>query len=125
MTAPPELDTAAERLRALANPARLRIALRLLDGECAVGAIEAELGMRQPALSQQLAVLREAGLIASRRDARAVIYALSEPDGAALVRGLAAGLGLAGSSAPAPAVPIRRPASALMGAAFASVGRPA
>ena len=125
MTAPPELDTAAERLRALANPARLRIALRLLDGECAVGAIEAELGMRQPALSQQLAVLREAGLIASRRDARAVIYALSEPDGAALVRGLAAGLGLAAPRALAPTVPARGPATALMGAAFASVGRPA
>lgn len=125
MTASVELDAAAERLRALANPARLRIALRLLDGECAVGAIEAELGLRQPALSQQLAVLREAGLIAPRRDARAVIYALSEPDGAALVRGLAAGLGLAAPPAPVPDVPVRRPASALMGAAFASVGRSA
>ena len=125
MTAPSELDVATERLRALANPARLRIALRLLDGECAVGAIEAELGLRQPALSQQLAVLREAGLIAARRDARAVIYALSEPDGAALVRGLAAGLGLAAPRALAPTVPARGPATALMGAAFASVGRPA
>lgn len=120
-----EFDTAAERLRALANPARLRIALRLLDGECAVGTIEAELGLRQPALSQQLAVLREAGLIAARRDARAVIYALSEPDGAALVRSLAAGLGLAAPPAPAPNVPVRRPATALMGAAFACVGRTA
>jgi DNA-binding transcriptional ArsR family regulator len=125
VTASAEFDTAAERLRALANPARLRIALRLLDGECAVGAIEAELGLRQPALSQQLAVLREAGLIAARRDARAVIYALSEPDGAALVRGLAAGLGLAGPPAHVPTVPACRPATALMGAAFASVGRPA
>jgi DNA-binding transcriptional ArsR family regulator len=121
VTVPVQLDAAAERLRALANPVRLRIALRLLDGECAVGAIETDLGLRQPALSQQLAVLREAGLIAARRDARAMIYALSEPEGAALVRGLAAGLGLAAPPTPAPALPARRPVPALMGAAFASV----
>ena len=123
MIAPERLDAVAERLRALANPARLRIALRLLDGECAVGAIEAELGLRQPALSQQLAVLREAGLVAARRDARAVFYGLSEPEGAALVRGLAAGLGLAAPELPAPR-PARRPTSALMGAAFATVEAP-
>ena len=122
--APGQLDAAAERLRALANPARLRIALRLLEGECAVGVIEAELGLRQPALSQQLAVLREAGLIAARRDSRVVIYGLAEPEGARLVRGLAAGLGLELLEASAPR-PVRRPVAALMGAAFASVGRSA
>ncbi len=122
MTSLADLDAAAERLRALANPARLRIALRLLDGECAVGDIETGLSLRQPALSQQLAVLREAGLLTARRASRAVIYSLSEPEGAALVRGLAVGLGLAAPEPPA-SRPVRRPASSLMGAAFATVVR--
>jgi ArsR family transcriptional regulator len=123
VTGPEPLEATAERLRALANPARLRIAFRLLDGECAVGTLEAELGLRQPALSQQLAVLREAGLLTARRASKAVIYSLSEPDGAMLMRGIAAGLGLAAPDMPA-VRPIRRAPISLMGAMFATVGDP-
>ncbi|MDN3564872.1 metalloregulator ArsR/SmtB family transcription factor, partial [Paeniroseomonas aquatica] len=50
----------AEFLRALAHPMRLSILCRLLEGECAVSGFETELGLKQPNLSQQLAMLREA-----------------------------------------------------------------
>lgn len=71
-------DAAAEFLRALAHPMRLRILCRLLDGECAVSGFDAELGMKQPNLSQQLAALREAGLVTTRREAKSIVYSLAD-----------------------------------------------
>jgi len=69
-------ESAAALLRALAHPARLRILCRLLDGECGVSGFESELGLRQPNLSQQLGALREAALVATRREAKSVFYRL-------------------------------------------------
>ncbi|RYJ01362.1 MAG: transcriptional regulator [Acetobacteraceae bacterium] len=71
-------DATAEFLRALAHPMRLRILCRLLEGELAVAGFEAELGLRQPNLSQQLAALREAGLVATRREAKSVVYRIAD-----------------------------------------------
>jgi ArsR family transcriptional regulator len=70
---------AAEFLRALAHPMRLRILCRLLQGELPVHGFEQELGLRQPSLSQQLAQLREAGLVATRREAKSIVYRLADP----------------------------------------------
>ncbi len=69
-------DQAAEFLKALANPNRLMILARLLRADASVGELESELGIRQPTLSQQLAGLREAGLVEARRDAKQVFYRL-------------------------------------------------
>jgi DNA-binding transcriptional ArsR family regulator len=55
---------------------RLQILCRLLVGELAVGGFESELGLKQPNLSQQLGQLREAGLVTTRREAKAVFYSL-------------------------------------------------
>lgn len=74
---PVDVPAAVAALKALANPARLRIALHLLDGEKGVSEIEGELGLKQPNLSQYLAELREAGLVKTRREARNVFYALA------------------------------------------------
>jgi DNA-binding transcriptional ArsR family regulator len=60
----------------------------LLEGEQSVGAIEAATGVGQPALSQQLAELRHAGLLASRRAARQVYYRLADPTVEARARAL-------------------------------------
>ena len=60
----------ADRLRLYAQPQRLMILSFLLGGEQSVGAIDAATGVGQPALSQQLAELRHAGLLTSRRAAR-------------------------------------------------------
>lgn len=111
---------AAALLRVLANPARLRIALRLFRGECAVAGLEAELGVRQPNLSQHLAELREAGLVAARRDARAVFYSLAGDDQRRLVGALLHGFGAEDAPVPATAPqPRPRPWQA---AVFATVG---
>ncbi len=70
---------AADLLRALAHPMRLMILCRLLDGEAGVSELEQELGLRQPNLSQQLAALREADLVSTRRESRRIIYQLTDP----------------------------------------------
>ena len=69
---------AADLLRAMAHPMRLTILCRLVDGELSVGGIESELGLKQPSLSQQLGLLREAGLVTTRREAKSVVYGLSD-----------------------------------------------
>lgn len=71
-------QAAADFLRALAHPMRLRILCRLIDGEVAVAEFESVLGLKQPSLSQQLAQLREAGLVATRREAKSVFYSLAD-----------------------------------------------
>ncbi len=60
--------------RALANPTR-RTMLRLVrDEPCSVGALAAQLEMTQPAVSQHLAVLRDAGLVQVEPDGRRRLY---------------------------------------------------
>ena len=71
-------QAAAEFLRALAHPTRLQILCRLLNGEAAVAAFESELGLKQPNLSQQLGLLREAGLVTARREAKSIFYSLAD-----------------------------------------------
>ena len=86
-------EAAAEFLRVLAHPMRLRILSRLLDGELAVAGFEAELGLRQPNLSQQLAALREAGLVATRREAKSVVYRLADDRVAGMLEALRRAMG--------------------------------
>ncbi|VVE19769.1 ArsR/SmtB family transcription factor [Pandoraea anhela] len=80
------LRTAARQastlLRALANEDRLLILCQLTQGELSVGALEAQLDIRQPTLSQQLAVLRSEALVTTRRDGKRIYYAVA--DGAVL-----------------------------------------
>lgn len=67
-----------EALKALAHPLRWRILNALIAGERNVGEIEAATGISQPGLSQQLGVLRKAGLVETRKDAKLVFYALAD-----------------------------------------------
>jgi DNA-binding transcriptional ArsR family regulator len=69
----------ARLFRALAHPARLAILSTLRAGEACVCHLEAHLGYRQAYLSQQLAALREAGLVLDRRDGWNVYYRVVEP----------------------------------------------
>lgn len=66
-------------LKKLSNPDRLLVCCALVDGERSVRELEEILGIRQPGLSQQLAELREAGLIAGRKDGKQVFYQLADP----------------------------------------------
>jgi DNA-binding transcriptional ArsR family regulator len=65
---------AARLLKALANEHRLLVLCHLLEGERSVGEINAELDLSQSALSQHLAVLREDGLVATRRESQTIYY---------------------------------------------------
>jgi DNA-binding transcriptional ArsR family regulator len=60
--------------RALADPSRRAIFERLTEGETAVRDLTPRAGISQPAVSQHLAVLREAGLVSERREGRLVYY---------------------------------------------------
>ena len=94
-------DVAAERLKIFAQPQRLMILSRLLDGERTVGEIEEVTGIGQPALSQQLAELRRADVVKTRRASKQVYYALANEDVVTCVRGIEAMFGASGSVASA------------------------
>lgn len=83
-------DAAVERLKAYAQPQRLMILSCLLRGEHTVGEIDAATGIGQPALSQQLAELRRAELVSTRKEARSVIYALADETTALCARAMEA-----------------------------------
>ncbi len=70
----------AETLKTLANPVRLQILHRLAAQPAVVTQLAAELGVSQPNVSQHLAVLRAAGLVAAERDGRLIRYRLVDPD---------------------------------------------
>lgn len=68
----------AELFRALSHPVRLRILDMLAHQEACVCHLTAILGQRQPYISQQLATLREAGLVTDRRDGTLIYYRLAD-----------------------------------------------
>jgi DNA-binding transcriptional ArsR family regulator len=72
-------ETAAGFLKALSHEGRLMILCYLAEGERSVTELEGLLGQRQAAVSQQLARLRLEGLVATRREGKAIIYRLADP----------------------------------------------
>lgn len=72
-------DLQAQVFKVLAHPGRLAILEILRDGEHCVCHMEAYLGFRQAYISQQLAVLREAGWITDRRDGWNIFYRVTTP----------------------------------------------
>jgi ArsR family transcriptional regulator len=70
----PIYEVKAEFFKTLAHPARIRVLEVLSDGERPVNELLPLVGIEPSHLSQQLAVLRRAGLVRSRRDGSAVIY---------------------------------------------------
>jgi len=71
-------DLQAEIFKVLTHPARLAILDILRDGEHCVCHMEAWLGYRQAYISQQLSVLRQAGLICDRRDGWNIYYQIAD-----------------------------------------------
>ncbi len=77
---------AARLLRLLGNEKRLvLLCLLATAGEMPVGALADAVGLSQPALSQHLALLREDGLVATRRVAQAIHYRLADAKAEALL----------------------------------------
>jgi len=73
-------EAKAELFRALAHPARIRVLEVLSSGERSVGEMQPLVGIESSHLSQQLAVLRRAGLVVSRKSGAAVFYSLRAPE---------------------------------------------
>jgi DNA-binding transcriptional ArsR family regulator len=86
---PAQLRSAAEAacrlMKALSNPDRLLLLCHLVEGEKRVGELEAVSGVAQPTLSQQLGVLREEGLVSTRRDGKNIYYRIDNPQPVAVM----------------------------------------
>jgi len=80
---------AAALLKALSNERRLVILCQLGDRELQVGALRPLVGLSQSALSQHLALLRDEGLVATRRDGQAVFYRIADPAAVRIIATLA------------------------------------
>jgi len=74
----PQYKNAAARFKALAHPARLQMLDLLRGGELCVCHLERALDRRQAYVSQQLMVLREAGLVTSRKEGLSVYYRIND-----------------------------------------------
>lgn len=72
------IDEAAEAMRAMAHPTRLKILCLLGSGELAVSEIVEAVGTTQGNVSQHLHILRDRGLITSRGEGRQVLYKIED-----------------------------------------------
>jgi DNA-binding transcriptional ArsR family regulator len=64
--------------KAMAHPARLLLLRQLSERECCVSEVEQCLGISQPNVSQHLKILKDAGLIAGRREKTRVCYRIAD-----------------------------------------------
>jgi DNA-binding transcriptional ArsR family regulator len=72
-------------LKSLANESRLMIMCVLAEGELSVGELNQRIELSPSALSQHLAVLRNQGLVTTRREAQIIRYALADSDAIPLI----------------------------------------
>ncbi|MGC4023772.1 MAG: metalloregulator ArsR/SmtB family transcription factor [Mesorhizobium sp.] len=78
----------AHLMKAFGHPARLMLAVTLYQKEHSVGELEEKLGVHQPSLSQQLGVLRLAGIVETRRESKQIFYRLTDEKAALLIEAL-------------------------------------
>ena len=76
----PLYQAKAELFRTLGHPARIRILELLSERDHAVHELLEKIMIEPSNLSQQLAVLRRAGLVVQRRESSSVVYSVSVPD---------------------------------------------
>jgi ArsR family transcriptional regulator len=80
---------AAALLRLLGNEKRLMVLCQLVDGELPVGELQSRIGLSQSALSQHLALLREHGVVATRRDGQMIHYRIADYSALRIIETLA------------------------------------
>lgn len=78
MTLDEDIDRASRSLKAMSHPLRLKILCTLGDQEISVQDIVDSVGTSQSNISQHLAILRDKGILASRKDANKVFYRVSD-----------------------------------------------
>ena len=78
MTQDKDIDRASRSLKAMSHPLRLKILCTLGDQEVSVQEIVDSVGTSQSNISQHLAILRDKGILAARKDANKVFYRVSD-----------------------------------------------
>jgi DNA-binding transcriptional ArsR family regulator len=73
-------ERVSELMKVLANKHRLLVLCQLVEGEKSVGELAQLLEIREPAMSQQLSVLRREGFVRPRREAQTIYYGLARDD---------------------------------------------
>lgn len=81
-------EEVAALLKVMAHPVRLMLACKLAEGEFSVSELERLLDVHQPTLSQQLGILRETGIVETRRDGKQIFYRLTQQKAAQLIAAL-------------------------------------
>jgi DNA-binding transcriptional ArsR family regulator len=81
-------EEAARLLEGMANPKRMLVLCKLLDGERSVGDLAAIVGLSQGALSQHLGKMRAGGLVTTRREAQTVYYRIGSDNVRAVLKTL-------------------------------------
>jgi DNA-binding transcriptional ArsR family regulator len=93
--APPDIDLETMRssasrtcamLKTLSNPDRLLLLCHISQGESCVSDLEEALDIHQPTLSQQLGVLRDEGLVTTRRDGKFIYYSAASKEAMAVMQ---------------------------------------
>jgi DNA-binding transcriptional ArsR family regulator len=79
---------AVRLLKSLANESRLMVMCVLAEGEISVGNLNERIDLSQSALSQHLAILREQGLVKTRRESQTIYYSLAETPAISLIETL-------------------------------------
>ena len=79
-------QSACALMKVLANPDRLLLLCQLAEGEKNVGELQEALGIVQPTLSQQLAVLRDEELVETRREGKNIYYSVASPRALAVLQ---------------------------------------
>lgn len=77
---------ASALLKALANRDRLLLLCQLTQGPLCVSELEQQLGIQQPTLSQQLAVLRDEVLVTTRREGKQIYYSIASGEAMAVLQ---------------------------------------
>ncbi|VAW64116.1 Transcriptional regulator, ArsR family [hydrothermal vent metagenome] len=78
MTREEDIERASRSLKAMSHPLRLKILCTLRDQEVSVQDIVDNVGTSQSNISQHLAILRDKGILASRKDANRVFYRVGD-----------------------------------------------
>jgi len=79
-------ERASRLLKTLANPSRLLLLCHLSQRESCVSELEEQVGIQQPTLSQQLSVLREEGLVQTRREGKQIYYTIASTEAMAVMQ---------------------------------------
>ena len=70
-------ENACKLMKVMANQDRLLLLCQISLGEKCVGDLEESLGIKQPTLSQQLTILRDEGLVSTRREGKYIYYSIA------------------------------------------------